>query len=223
MLTNALSLYHTQLQLINGLPAVFRSVVKRYNLAPGDFPDIADFQSKLREQDFTKFNVLKLKLIDDVELVLTTEFPRLMEALPRAHDHRGANDVIPANAPLIYPVVAQPEDDSNPWGEEASYSVKQSSGSSKQDWALNQHLEAYKDQFEKVQKNGLISGGAAKSVLGSSGLPVTTLRTIWELADTDKDGSLDQYEFTIAMFLIEMAKEGHEVPEKLDDEMLPPK
>jgi hypothetical protein len=39
-----------QKQLIESLPAVFRTVMKKYNLAPGDFPDIRDFQDKLTEQ-----------------------------------------------------------------------------------------------------------------------------------------------------------------------------
>ena len=109
-----------QKQLIENLPAVFRTVmkvtsphpvylssliyistnssiklspvclvhlVKKYNLAPGDFPDIRDFQDKLSELDFSKFHGLKQKLIDDVETVLANDIPRLMEALPRYTMH----------------------------------------------------------------------------------------------------------------------------------------
>jgi Domain of unknown function (DUF5600) len=53
--------------------------MKKYNLAPGDFPDIRDFQEKLTEMDFTKFHSLKQKLIDDIEGVLGNDIPRLME------------------------------------------------------------------------------------------------------------------------------------------------
>ena len=67
------------LQLIDTLPNVFRVVMKKYNLAPGDFPDIRDFQEKLTEMDFTKFHSLKQKLIDDIEGVLGNDIPRLME------------------------------------------------------------------------------------------------------------------------------------------------
>jgi Domain of unknown function (DUF5600) len=65
-------------QLIDNLPAVFRTVMKKYNLAPGDFPDIRDFQDKLSEMDFTKFHSLKQKLVDDIEGVLANDIPRLM-------------------------------------------------------------------------------------------------------------------------------------------------
>jgi Domain of unknown function (DUF5600) len=57
--------------------------MKKYNLSPGDFPDIDAFQIKLADQDFTKFHHSRQKLIDDVESVLSQDFPRLMEALPR--------------------------------------------------------------------------------------------------------------------------------------------
>lgn len=69
------------MQLIDTLPAVFRTVMKKYNLAPGDFPDIRDFQEKLSEMDFTKFHGLKQKLIDDIEGVLGNDIPRLMEGM----------------------------------------------------------------------------------------------------------------------------------------------
>ena len=62
-------------------------VMKKYNLAPGDFPDIRDFQDKLTELDFSKFHGLKQKLIDDVETVLANDIPRLMGALPRCVQH----------------------------------------------------------------------------------------------------------------------------------------
>lgn len=55
--------------------------MKKYNLAPGDFPDIRDFQEKLTEMDFTKFHSLKQKLIDDIEGVLGNDIPRLMEGM----------------------------------------------------------------------------------------------------------------------------------------------
>ena len=46
-----------QAQLIENLPGVFKSVLKRHNLAAGDFPDLEDFRSKLKEHEFSKFQV----------------------------------------------------------------------------------------------------------------------------------------------------------------------
>ncbi len=211
-------------QLIAELPAVFRTVMKKFNLAPGDFPDMVDFQGKLAEQDFTKFHSLKPKLIEDAEQVLGYDFPRLMEALPRSNDTFAtqANLVPKANDPLIYEnttaAVASPfgaEDDNNPWADEEEKGTTAV-------WALNEYIAQYTPQFRSVEKGGLVSGGAAKGVLGASGLPVASLRKIWDLSDVDKDGQLDLQEFVIAMFLIDMAKQGHELPAQLDEEMVPP-
>jgi hypothetical protein len=243
-----------QAALIDTLPQVFRSVMKKYNLAPGDFPDIADFQSKLAEMDFTRFSGLKQKYIDDAEQVMSAEFPRLMEALPRSLDSYPQNSAPPSNVPLIYtpnvpdppptsaptkspkggttppawgadgdggsaePVMATAQvasgDECNPWDEDEP--------AADDGWALSEYVAQYKPEFDAVQKGGKVSGGAAKKVLGSSGLPTTQLREIWNLADVDGDGQLDEHEFVVAMFLVAMVKQGHGVPAQLDPEMLPP-
>jgi hypothetical protein len=94
-----------QKTLVDTLPAVFRTVMKKFNLAPGDFPDIHDFQEKLQEMDFRKFHTLKQKLIDDIDSVLGNDIPRLMEALPRSLDTIStalANAQLDSQGPLIY-------------------------------------------------------------------------------------------------------------------------
>jgi hypothetical protein len=222
-----------QKELIDTLPAVFRTVMKKYNLAPGDFPDIADFQGKLVEHDFTKFHSLKPKLIEDADQVLGYDFPRLMEALPRSNDSYATQaSLVPrANDPLVYnnaptavaaavagPFGSAEDDDNNPWADEGAADEKGTVAV----WALNEYIPMYTPQFRSVEKNGLVSGGAAKGVLGGSGLPVASLRKIWDLSDVDKDGQLDLQEFVIAMFLIDMAKKGHDLPAQLDEEMVPP-
>ena len=195
--------------------------MKKYNLAPGDFPDISDMQGKLREFDFSKFQVVKQKYIDDAEHVMSTEFPRLMEALPRSLDSYAQTAVSPSHVPVVFDTVPQAQarvldEDANPWGDDNDTSGKNSG------WALSEYVPQYKPQFDGIATNGKVSGGAAKKVLGSSGLPTTALRDIWNLADVDSDGQLDLHEFVIAMFLIDMVKQGHAVPAKLDPEMVPP-
>jgi EH domain-containing protein 1 len=46
-----------QAKLIEDLPNVFRSIMKKYNLSPGDFPDLAKFGEKLRETNFAEVRV----------------------------------------------------------------------------------------------------------------------------------------------------------------------
>lgn len=197
--------------------------MKKYNLAPGDFPDIAEFQKTLKEFDFSKFQNVKQKYIDDAEHVMSTEFPRLMEALPRSLESYNNGSGPAANVPVVFdaakpaPAVAVAEEEANPWGaDEVDYS-KPASG-----WALSEYVPQYKPHFDCIAKNGLVSGAAAKKVLGGSGLPTASLRDIWNLADVDSDGQLCLHEFVIAMFLIDMVKQGHAVPAALDPEMIPP-
>jgi EH domain-containing protein 1 len=68
-----------QQKLINDLPNVFRTILKTYNLAPGDFPDIAMFSEKLKEMKFAEFSTLSKKQMDDLDEVLNVEIPKLME------------------------------------------------------------------------------------------------------------------------------------------------
>lgn len=83
-------------------------------------------------------------------------------------------------------------------------------------------MSVYSPQFNSIQKGGFVTGGAAKGIMSSSGLPNATLRKIWELSDCDKDGQLDLNEFVLAMVLIEGAKNGEEIPAELDAAMIPP-
>jgi hypothetical protein len=200
-----------QKELIETLPTVFRTVMKKYNLAPGDFPEINDFKSKLAEQDFSKFHHLKQKLIDDSEQVLGVEFPRLMEALPRV---QGTNEVKPSLSASAPTAAVLSNDLSNPFGDDDF-----GGGGG---WVLADYVPTYQNQFNSLQSNGQVTGGAAKPIMSGSGLPVAALRKIWELSDIDKNGSLDLQEFVVCMVLIDMAKKGTPMPDHLDDEMIPP-
>merc|ERR1740138_1475682 len=74
-----------QQQMIDGLGAEFRKIQTQHNLPPGDFPDLGEFQAKLREYDFSKFSKLKPKMIEDMEAVLASDIPQLMASLPHEH------------------------------------------------------------------------------------------------------------------------------------------
>jgi len=204
-----------QKELIDKLGEVFKTVLKKYNLAAGDFPDFAEFQAKLKEQDFTKFNTLKPKLIEDIESCMGHDFPRLMESLPRP-DHQETDIAVRDENPLVYDAPPASgtdpfadDDEDNPWGGD-------------EEWELEAHLGKYQAQFDSVQVNGVVTGGAAKNIMGASGLAKAQLRAIWALSDIDKDGNLDQHEFCLAMYLIDGAKNGTDVPAALSTGMIPP-
>jgi EH domain-containing protein 1 len=202
----------TQKKLLEDMPSVFRSVMKKYNLAPGDFPELIDFKSKLQEHDFSKFSPIKLKLIESADNVLGVEFPRLMQALPRATDVTFAPKPVVGNADPSAPMASA--DNSNPFGD--------GEGTSSSEWALANYVDHFLPQFNQIQQNGFVSGAAAKPLLSASKLPVQSLRKIWELSDLDKDGQLDQNEFVVALYLIEYCKLGNSLPDKLDESWIPP-
>ena len=55
-----------------------------------------------------------------------------------------------------------------------------------------------------------------------SKLPNSVLGKVWKLADVDKDGMLDCDEFALAMHLINVKLDGHELPVDLPDHLVPP-
>jgi Domain of unknown function (DUF5600) len=52
--------------------------LKTHNLAPGDFPDIQLFASKLNDVKFSDFANFSQRQIDELDIVLNTEIPKLM-------------------------------------------------------------------------------------------------------------------------------------------------
>ncbi|XP_039277256.1 epidermal growth factor receptor substrate 15-like 1 isoform X3 [Nilaparvata lugens] len=92
------------------------------------------------------------------------------------------------------------------------------------DWAMKPSERANYDQlFDSLQPiNGYIPGNKVKGLLIDSKLPVDTLGKIWDLADMDKDGSLDRHEFIVAMHLVYKALEKYAIPNVLPPELMPP-
>lgn len=63
---------------------------------------------------------------------------------------------------------------------------------------------------------------AAKSEMVKSKLPNSVLGKIWKLSDIDKDGFLDSDEFALAMHLINVKLDGHDLPTELPNHLIPP-
>ncbi|XP_067884659.1 intersectin-2-like [Heterodontus francisci] len=81
-------------------------------------------------------------------------------------------------------------------------------------WAITSDERVKHDQqFLSLKPlGGLLSGDQARNFFLQSGLPKPVLAEIWTLADLNKDGKMDQQEFSIAMKLIKMTLQGHPVP-----------
>jgi EH domain-containing protein 1 len=63
---------------------------------------------------------------------------------------------------------------------------------------------------------------AAKAEMVKSKLPNSVLSKIWKLSDVDNDGFLDTEEFALAMHLINIKLDGHELPTELPSHLIPP-
>ena len=67
-----------------------------------------------------------------------------------------------------------------------------------------------------------ISTSAAKQEMIKSKLPNNVLGKIWKLSDVDKDGMLDADEFCLAMHLMNIKLDGHDLPSELPKHLVPP-
>ncbi|KAF0760905.1 epidermal growth factor receptor substrate 15-like 1 isoform X1, partial [Aphis craccivora] len=92
------------------------------------------------------------------------------------------------------------------------------------DWSMKPSERMnYDKMFESLRPvNGTVAGDKVKGLLIDSKLSVDTLGKIWDLADMDKDGKLDQHEFAVAMHLVYKALEKYAIPSVLPTELLPP-
>jgi len=92
------------------------------------------------------------------------------------------------------------------------------------DWVVTtEALVIYNEIFESLNPvNGSVTGNVARDTLMNTGIPVDSLRKIWELSDFEQNGLLDREEFALALFLSELVKKGKKVPDVLPKNYVPP-
>jgi len=220
-----------QQKLINDLPNVFRTIMKKYNLSPGDFPDITVFSSKLKDTKFSEFSALKEEQLTMLEKCLTVDIPKLMEQLPSEKDtpevlrkkmgNVRVSNPTAGNVPL--PTRADKfgkdpdENAANPFG----FDAQNEDGNY---WALQDSAEKLYDSFEALgPEGGFLSPQVARDVLLKSGLEKEQLRQIWNLSDIDRDGYLDHHEYVVAMFLVDaVLQKNRPIPAELPQSVVPP-
>ena len=97
-----------------------------------------------------------------------------------------------------------------------------SSSSNANNWSINPWERAkYEKLFQSLEPiDGYLPGNKVKGVLMDSKLPLKALGKIWDLADIDKDGQLNQHEFVVAMHLVYKALEKNAVPDVLPVELI---
>ncbi|XP_044275174.1 intersectin-2 isoform X2 [Varanus komodoensis] len=81
-------------------------------------------------------------------------------------------------------------------------------------WAITiEERTKYDKQFDSLKPvGGYVTGDQARNFFLQSGLPSPVLAEIWALSDLNKDGKMDQQEFSIAMKLIKLKLQGQPLP-----------
>ncbi|KHN77407.1 EH domain-containing protein 3 [Toxocara canis] len=70
-------------ELIQNLDKIFEQLQREHSISPGDFPDVNKMRDNLQNQDFTRFNPIKPKLLEVVDGMLASDIARLMAQIPK--------------------------------------------------------------------------------------------------------------------------------------------
>ncbi|CCM03840.1 uncharacterized protein FIBRA_05989 [Fibroporia radiculosa] len=92
-------------------------------------------------------------------------------------------------------------------------------------WDINPVAKARFDTFFDTLdpwRRGYIEASVAVPFFSQSQLPDGVMATIWELADTNRDGRLTRDEFAVAMHLVRETLKGKKLPISLPRSLIPP-
>ena len=97
----------------------------------------------------------------------------------------------------------------------------------KSDWLISpEEKSKYDSFFAKLdtERKGYITGEQAVRFFSDSALPEEILASIWDLADINSEGQLDQDEFAVAMYLIRQQRGADKppLPTNLPPALIPP-
>lgn len=205
-------------ELIKNLRETYRKIQVQHDLSPGDFPNLERMQENLNYHDFFKFPQLKPKLLEKVDEMLSVDIARLMAMIPTEFEQRAEATTVRGG------VFGSAGGEYNPFAAGAAEGYKLGAGTGV--WVVEGtgDKQKYDKLFQELEPiEGKITGAVAKREMMKSKLPKNALARIWTLADIDKDGQLDQEEFALAMYLIDVKlKEDADIPMSLPEHLIPP-
>ncbi|XP_027199244.1 putative achaete scute target 1 [Dermatophagoides pteronyssinus] len=202
-------------ELIKNLGNIYLDIEREYGVPAGDFPDLQEMQEKLLHHDFIKFPPLKKPLLDSVDRMLAEDIAKLMALIPQEQlDHKEETQVKGG----AFNSVAE-----SPFGYKRGEGVDAGSMEPSHVWIVDKDKPKYDEIFNNLNPiDNKITGAAAKTEMIKSNLPNTILSRIWKLSDLDKDGMLDSEEFALAMHLMQIKLNGHDLPQELPRHLIPP-
>lgn len=104
----------------------------------------------------------------------------------------------------LVPQITPPKKDSQSTGNPTPASVAQQQAPSFSWTVPKQVMQRYDTFFHNLDEHklGMIDGAQGVAFFGKSGLPRSTLKVIWQLADITRDGKLSRDEFRAAMHMV---------------------
>ncbi|KAB7501233.1 EH domain-containing protein 1 [Armadillidium nasatum] len=207
-------------ELIKNLGTIYEKIQREHQISPGDFPDLKRMQDQLQHHDFTKFNPLKQRLLDSVDRMLAEEIAKLMAMIPQEEALSANKDTATVKGGAFDGVM----NDTTVFGYRRGEGID--AGAGEPEWIVAKDRYKYDQLFETLNPiDGKITGSAAKAEMVKSKLPNSVLGKVWKLSDIDKDGMLDADEFALAMHLINVKLDGHDIPSDpadLPEHLVPP-
>eukprot|EP00177_Eucheuma_denticulatum_P003038 GFKZ01005467.1.p1 GENE.GFKZ01005467.1~~GFKZ01005467.1.p1 ORF type:complete len:625 (-),score=80.36 GFKZ01005467.1:1686-3560(-) len=197
----------------------YSKVQKAHGLAIGDFPAVDKFKGGLEAFDLSEFPNISKRLVDVAEGALSRDIPRLMLAIGMNAEEHGR---------AAHAARDEDRDGGNPFGDLNDKKGEGEGTGQDVKWVVTTAAKAKWDGvFQGLGPSGTpgrLSGAAVRGLMLESGLPPSALKRIWDLADLDVDGMLDEWEFAVAMTLIKRARADGigVIPEKLPEEYVPP-
>ncbi|BFU21182.1 EH-domain containing protein putative [Entamoeba histolytica] len=178
-------------ELIADLNNVFNIIMRKYNLAAGDFPPIQLYKEKLNELDFTKFPKLDTKLIASIDDVLGTDIPMLLKKYPMEDSLSSSSNPFEAST-----------------GYEKCMDILE---------VTDDEIFAYQKEFDKLPKNeeGKVNGKDCFAPLMATGADKKALKKIWSIADSGKNGSLNAHQYILAKVLVRSLLQNGGYPDDL--------
>lgn len=203
-------------ELIKNLQQIYEKIQREHQISPGDFPEIKRMQEQLQHHDFTKFNILKPRLLETVDKMLAEDIARLMAMIP-VEEAAVSKETNVIRGGAFDGVM----NDSTVFGFGRGEGVD--AGSGEPEWIVAKDRYKYDQLFDNLNPvDGKVTGSAAKQEMLKSKLPNSVLGKVWKLSDIDKDGMLDSDEFALAMHLINIKLDGNDLPTDLPDHLVPP-
>jgi len=204
-------------ELIKNLDSLYAQLQREHQISPGDFPDIKKMQEQLANQDFSKFHILDKKLLERVDKMLEEDIAKLMAMVPLEEQmsKQSGTDKIEGGA------FAGVMESKTPFMYQGGEGIN--AGVGEVEWVISKDRYKYDAIFDTLNPiDGKVTGASAKGEMIKSKLPNNVLGKIWKLADVDKDGMLDADEFSLALHLMNIKLDGHDLPQELPAHLVPP-